>query len=99
LDEAKKKDAAEFFFQANGSRVLFDGWLKADPAARGEDVELPEVKEGETLKVNDVHLKKNKPLRPSATPKQAYSKNLKSAVSAAHQPTRLLCARSTTAAT
>ena len=30
-------------FAANGSRVLFDGWLKADPAARGEDVELPKT--------------------------------------------------------
>jgi DNA topoisomerase-1 len=30
-------------FTANGSRVIFDGWLKADPDARGEDVELPKV--------------------------------------------------------
>ena len=41
-------------FAANGSRVIFDGWLKADPAARGEDVELPEVKAGEKLEVLDV---------------------------------------------
>jgi DNA topoisomerase-1 len=36
-------------FSVNGSRVLFDGWLKADPAARGEDVEIPKVEQGETL--------------------------------------------------
>lgn len=30
-------------FVANGSRVVFDGWLKADPDARGEEVELPKV--------------------------------------------------------
>ncbi|MCE9644064.1 type I DNA topoisomerase [Candidatus Parcubacteria bacterium] len=36
-------------FHANGSRVLFDGWLKADPEARGEDVELPKVVAGESL--------------------------------------------------
>ncbi|MDB5238159.1 MAG: topoisomerase topoisomerase protein [Candidatus Kaiserbacteria bacterium] len=36
-------------FSANGSRVVFDGWLAADPDARGEDVELPKVKAGEPL--------------------------------------------------
>ncbi|MBI3572050.1 type I DNA topoisomerase [Candidatus Kaiserbacteria bacterium] len=36
-------------FGANGSRVLFPGWLALDTAARGEDVELPKVAEGETL--------------------------------------------------
>ncbi len=38
-------------FSANGSRVLFPGWLLVDSDARGEDVELPEIKEGESLKV------------------------------------------------
>ena len=37
------------FFFINGSRLLFDGWLKADPAARGDDVELPEVKADDIL--------------------------------------------------
>ena len=36
-------------FAANGSRVVFDGWLKADAEARGEDVELPKVRQGEPL--------------------------------------------------
>ncbi len=36
-------------FVANGSRLIFPGWLAADKAARGEDVELPAVKEGENL--------------------------------------------------
>ncbi len=48
------KKAEEFAFTANGSRVLFDGWLKADPAARGEDVELPKVVAGEVLDVKDI---------------------------------------------
>lgn len=30
-------------FETNGSRVLFDGWLKADPEARGENVDLPKL--------------------------------------------------------
>jgi len=30
-------------FAAHGSRVVFEGWLKADPSARGEENELPKV--------------------------------------------------------
>ncbi|MEK7614310.1 MAG: type I DNA topoisomerase [Patescibacteria group bacterium] len=41
-------------FAANGSRVLFPGWLACDTGARGEDIELPEVKEGETLILKDL---------------------------------------------
>jgi DNA topoisomerase-1 len=41
-------------FSANGSRVLFPGWLIADVASRGDDVELPEVHEGEILKLTDL---------------------------------------------
>ena len=41
-------------FLATGSRVIFDGWLRADPAARGEDVELPKVASGDVLDVKDV---------------------------------------------
>jgi len=36
-------------FAANGSRIIFDGWLKADPAARGEEIELPKVAAGDPL--------------------------------------------------
>lgn len=36
-------------FAANGSRVVFDGWLAGDPGARGEDVELPKVAAGDVL--------------------------------------------------
>jgi len=41
-------------FTANGSRVIFPGWISADPDARGEDVILPKVDEGETLKLLDL---------------------------------------------
>ena len=41
-------------FQANGSRILSLGWLTVDTAARGEDVELPEVKAGEYLQLVDL---------------------------------------------
>ncbi len=48
---ANVEDSSIPDFAANGSRVLFEGWLAADPEARGEDVELPKVKEGEALEM------------------------------------------------
>lgn len=42
-------------FTINGSQVLFDGWLRADPAARGEDTELPKVIVDETLTLTEMH--------------------------------------------
>lgn len=41
-------------FSANGSRLLFPGWLKVDSDARGDDVELPICKAGEELKLLDL---------------------------------------------
>lgn len=42
-------------FTANGSRTIFPGWLKADPQAKGEDVELPKVTKGDKLGLLDIH--------------------------------------------
>ncbi len=41
-------------FSANGSQVLFPGWLICDSSARGEDVELPSVKIGDKIKLLDI---------------------------------------------
>jgi DNA topoisomerase-1 len=41
-------------FTANGSRLLFPGWLTVDRAARGEDVELPKLSIGDTLKLESL---------------------------------------------
>ena len=41
-------------FWLNGSRILFDGWLKADPLSASEDVVLPKFKNGESLKLLDI---------------------------------------------
>lgn len=41
-------------FAANGSRVLFPGWLAIDTRARGEDVEIPKLKEGDPLTLVDL---------------------------------------------
>ena len=48
---AKASDEAVPEFKANGSRVLFDGWLRADPRARGEENLLPKLSEGEKLRL------------------------------------------------
>jgi len=36
-------------FWLNGSRILFDGWIKADPASASEDVILPKLKAEDSL--------------------------------------------------
>ncbi|MFA5942521.1 MAG: type I DNA topoisomerase [Candidatus Paceibacterota bacterium] len=36
-------------FTANGSRIIFPGWLALDTKARGEDVELPKLASGDPL--------------------------------------------------
>jgi len=43
-------------FAVNGSRVMFDGWLKADPGARGEDTEVPKVQTGDKVGVKEVNI-------------------------------------------
>ena len=46
---AVKADAPIPLFTANGSRVIFPGWLALDTKARGEDVELPKLAVGDPL--------------------------------------------------
>lgn len=41
-------------FTVTGSQLQFEGWLKADPDARGEDVELPRVVADEDLTLHDI---------------------------------------------
>jgi len=39
-------------FAVRGSRIVFDGWLKADPVARSEDIELPKIKKGAEVRMS-----------------------------------------------
>lgn len=41
-------------FTATGSTIAFDGWLKADAAAKGEETILPVVERGEKLSLLDL---------------------------------------------
>jgi DNA topoisomerase-1 len=36
-------------FVASGSRIIYDGWLKADPESTGEEIDLPKCGKGEKL--------------------------------------------------
>lgn len=36
-------------FTINGNRILFEGWLKADPEAIGDEIELPKVSKGQNI--------------------------------------------------
>ena len=52
---AKVTDTTIPAFAARGSRVMFPGWLLADPAARGEENEVPKVAIGEALTLISAH--------------------------------------------
>lgn len=38
-------------FEANGSKVIFDGWLRADPDSAGDEISLPKCSKGDTIKL------------------------------------------------
>ena len=41
-------------FWLNGSRILFPGWIKADPSSASEDVILPKFAKGDALKLSSI---------------------------------------------
>jgi DNA topoisomerase-1 len=52
-------------FAVNGSRLLFPGWLAVDPRARGDDVEVPKLKTGDTLSCQSVDIEEKQTQPPS----------------------------------
>lgn len=54
LANIETSDATIPDFSVNGSRVVFDGWLKVDTRARGEDTEVPQLNEGDKLTCKEV---------------------------------------------
>lgn len=65
-------------FTANGSRVVFDGWLAADTGARGEDVELPKVGEGDALTLVEARTEGKETQPPSRYSEAGLVKELES---------------------
>lgn len=57
-------------FWLNGSRILFDGWTRADPAAQGEDVILPKLEVGDDLRLLNIN-SEEKQTQPPARYSQA----------------------------
>lgn len=43
-------------FAVTGSRIIFDGWLRVDSRARGEDTEVPKVATGDSLQCKSVEI-------------------------------------------
>lgn len=50
----KKGDGSIPDFAVNGAQVTFDGWLRADPRARGEDTEVPKLSVGDVVTVREI---------------------------------------------
>lgn len=55
---ANTTDQALPNFSANGSQLVFAGWLALDTAARGDDVELPAVTAGDPLTLKEIDAEK-----------------------------------------
>ncbi len=51
-------------FEATGSRVIFDGWLKADPESNGEEVTLPACSREEKLDLISIDSQEKQTLPP-----------------------------------
>jgi DNA topoisomerase-1 len=43
-------------FSVKGSRIIFDGWLAADPGARGEDVQVPKLVIDDELQLKEIEI-------------------------------------------
>ncbi len=66
-------------FSTHGTRILFEGWFKAEPAARAEENELPKVKEGENLEILSVGAEAKQTKPPSRYTEAGLIKELEKA--------------------
>ena len=93
--------AGDFELRAKGRILKFDGYTRVLPqqSKPGEDDVLPEMKEGENLKLIKLDPSQHFTKPPARYPKRAWSRNWRSAVSAAPRPTRRSSPPSRSAAT
>lgn len=52
-------------FAVLGSRIIFDGWLKVDTGARGEDTEVPKLAIGDALTLKEIVIEAKQTQPPS----------------------------------
>lgn len=52
-------------FSVSGSRLIYDGWLRAFPEAAGDDTLLPELSEGEKLRLLDLPIEEKQTTPPN----------------------------------
>ena len=52
-------------FWLNGSRIIFDGWLRADPQSASEDVVLPKLSIGDSLRLLNIDSEEKETLPPA----------------------------------
>ncbi|MCX6716125.1 MAG: type I DNA topoisomerase [Candidatus Taylorbacteria bacterium] len=52
-------------FEATGSRIIFDGWLKADPESNGEEMTLPKCKKDESINLQSINAEEKQTQPPS----------------------------------
>jgi DNA topoisomerase-1 len=63
LDDGQ--DSTQPAFSVSGTRTIFPGWLDVHPAARGKDVELPDVDTGQKLDLEDIGSEKKQTQPPN----------------------------------
>jgi DNA topoisomerase-1 len=63
LDDGDKSTQPDF--TVSGTRTIFDGWLDVHPAARGKDVELPNVDTGQKLDLETISSEKKQTQPPN----------------------------------
>jgi len=52
-------------FWLNGSRIIFDGWFRADPQSASEDVVLPKLSIGDSLRLLNIDSEEKETLPPT----------------------------------